>query len=67
MMPTARECMCCREIHQVAQVMEASDPDIQCICVHAGFHPICLNPHVLEVAYYQYRQQYGERQEQGNA
>ena len=39
----------------------------QCICEHPGFHPVYLDRYVLQVAYYQYRQQYGERQEQENA
>ncbi|XP_052075402.1 uncharacterized protein LOC127712835, partial [Mytilus californianus] len=33
---------------------------------HPGFHPVCLDIHVLKVAYYQYRQQYGEHPDHGN-
>lgn len=67
-MPTARECLCCREIHKVIQVMD-ENPELNCTCIceHPGFHALCLNPYVLQVAYYQYRQNYGERPEQGNA
>jgi len=36
----------------------------QCITDHPGFHPGCLDIHVLKVAYFQYRQQVGERSEQ---
>jgi hypothetical protein len=63
-MPTARECICCQEIHQVVAV--ANEENLQCITDHPGFHPVCLDVHVLQVAYYQYRQQYGERPEQAN-
>ena len=40
---------------------------LQCIANHPGFQTVCLDPYVLQVAYYQYRQQYEERPEQGNA
>ena len=63
-MPTARECICCEEINQVVTVK--NEETVQCITDHPGFRPICLDMHVLRVAYYQYRQQYGERPEQAN-
>ena len=33
---------------------------VQCITMHPAFGDICLNAWVLRVAYYQYRQEYGE-------
>ena len=30
----------------------------QCITQHPGFHPVCINRWVLQVAWYQYKQQY---------
>ena len=64
-MPEAKECLCCAEIPRVANVtMEV--PEIDCITEHPGFSPICLNEYVLRVAYYQYKQRYGHRNEQGN-
>ena len=30
----------------------------QCITQHAGFHAVCINRWVLQVAWYQYKQQY---------
>lgn len=64
-MPTPRECVCCNEIQKVCDVRDEY-PDKKCITDHPGFQTVCLNEHVLQVAYYQYRQQYGERPEQGN-
>ena len=32
--------------------------NIKCITQHPGFEGVCLNPWVLETAYYSYRQQY---------
>ena len=40
-------------------------PEIGCITEHPGFLQICLNEYVLRVAYYQYKQRYGHRNEQG--
>nr|XP_011446118.3 uncharacterized protein LOC105341337 [Crassostrea gigas] len=55
--PTAKESVCCQEIPQVKAVL-AEDPGKPCITEHQGFHPVCLNPTVLRIAYYAYRQQY---------
>jgi len=62
-MPTSRECVCYWEIQRICDVRE----ELQCIANHPGFQKVCLDPYVLQVAYYQYRQQYEERPEQGNA
>ena len=52
-----QECICCKEIPQVAS--KNSTPST-CIIEHPGFHAVCLNVWVLQVAYYyQYRQQHG--------
>ncbi|XP_063447183.1 uncharacterized protein LOC134726698 [Mytilus trossulus] len=49
------------------ELEEATEhPDTACITDHPGFHPVCLDIHVLKVAYYQYRQQYGEHPDHGN-
>ncbi|KAJ8018040.1 P2X purinoceptor 7 [Holothuria leucospilota] len=60
-MPTVRESLCCREIPEVENRREEV-VDIGCITHHEGFQPVCLNVHVLLVAYLQFRQQYGERE-----
>ncbi|XP_071837202.1 uncharacterized protein [Apostichopus japonicus] len=57
-MPTARECRCCREIEKVRNVMD--EEGAACITLHPGFEAVCLNPWVLQTAYYVYRQQYGD-------
>ncbi|CAC5412781.1 unnamed protein product [Mytilus coruscus] len=41
-------------------------PNTAYITDHPGFHPVCLDIHVLKVAYYLYRQQYGEHPDHKN-
>ena len=60
-MPTARECVCCHELSKIKSIFEEGDDmNITCIIAHPGFPPACLNKYVLQIAYYQYKQQYGE-------
>nr|XP_022311707.1 P2X purinoceptor 7-like [Crassostrea virginica] len=60
-MPTARECVCCHELSKIKSIFEEGDDEnITCITAHPGFPPACLNKYVLQIAYYQYKQQYGE-------
>ena len=56
-MPTGIECRCCSEINQVMAKRLAED--VGCITLHPGFQAVCLNPWVLQTAYFTYRQQYG--------
>ncbi|XP_062605762.1 P2X purinoceptor 7-like [Saccostrea cucullata] len=58
-MPTAQESVCCHEVENVKSIFE-EDQGITCITSHPGFAPACLNKYVLQIAYYQYKQQYGE-------
>ena len=58
-MPTARECLCCKEVDEVSAVMQEF-PDISCVTDHPGFQPVCLDVNVLRTAYYSYRQHYNE-------
>ncbi|KAI4785793.1 hypothetical protein KUCAC02_037548 [Chaenocephalus aceratus] len=63
-MPTERECRCCKEVQRVAEkAME--EPETDCITDHQGFKTVCLDKDVLEVARYQYRQQYGHNAFEG--
>ncbi|XP_076090326.1 uncharacterized protein LOC143062546 [Mytilus galloprovincialis] len=64
-MPSARECVCCCEVSKIDDVKN-EHTDTACITDNPGFHPLCLDTHVLKVAYYQYRQQYGEHPYHGN-
>lgn len=50
LMETGRESLCCKEIDKVSQ----RSGDLDCITEHDGFSSLCLNPHVLEAAIYQY-------------
>jgi hypothetical protein len=63
-MDTERESVCCSEIQQVyAKVDEFNEDtasDVKCVTSHPGFQSVCLDRYVLETAYFQYRQQYGE-------
>ena len=63
-MPTERECVCCREYKtMMVEMMNREvfpEGPIQCITMHPAFDNICLDAWVLRVAYYQYRQEYGD-------
>ena len=60
----AEACICCQEIEAVQnKLIEAvTNGECQeqphCITQHPGFHVICINRWVLQVAWYQYKQQY---------
>ena len=56
-MPTSGECICCCEVDKVVSKME--ETGASCITEHEGFGAVCLNRWVLQTAYFQYRQQYG--------
>ena len=60
-MPPSTECICCKEIATiVSKIGEAiGDDPVTCITEHLGFEGVCLNVWVLQVAYYQYRQEHG--------
>ena len=38
--------------------------DYPCIIGHPGFTTVCLDPWVLQTAYYAYKQQYGQNKDQ---
>ncbi|KAL5009761.1 hypothetical protein ScPMuIL_012066, partial [Solemya velum] len=60
-MPQARECVCCQEITRVNERRTGKDENTSCITDLPSFRNVCLNPDVLDVAYFQYRQEYGEQ------
>lgn len=64
-METVVESICCREIEAVSQTMEIEGVH-SCIIDHTGFRSVCLDEWVLRIAYYAYRQQFGEIQQDGN-
>ena len=55
-MPTVEESVCCQVIVELQQ--KCTDENVHCITDHPGFEPVCLNEHVLQTAYHQYRCQY---------
>ncbi|XP_060567747.1 uncharacterized protein LOC132726450 [Ruditapes philippinarum] len=69
-MYTDRESICCNEIDSVKlkieQFKEETATELSCITRHPGFQSVCLDRYVLETAYYQYRQQYGEVEHTNN-
>lgn len=62
-MPTSIECTCCREIDAIESKMLENPTDIQCIIDHEGFQSVCLDVWVLQTAYHNYRQKYGDAEE----
>lgn len=59
-MNTASECVCCKEVSEIVEKMDEFDPDMSCITSHPGFTSVCLDVWVLQTAYYQLRQEFGE-------
>lgn len=59
-MPTVKESVCCKEVEKVVKKMDEykENDNLKCITEHLGFRSVCLDKHVLDVAYDQYRQQY---------
>lgn len=71
-MPSALESRCCKESPKITDKVdqwneeqreqhseEEEHVDIACITDHPGFHTGCLDRYTLEIAYLQYKQQYG--------
>jgi len=44
-MPSAVECLCCREIPEISLMLEQSD--IHCVTLHRRFAAVCLDADVL--------------------
>ncbi|XP_062588548.1 uncharacterized protein LOC134250211 [Saccostrea cucullata] len=59
-MPTAAESVCCHEVEKIHHLFTDLNSEVHCITAHPGFQPACLNTYVLQIAYYQYKQQYRE-------
>lgn len=57
------ECKCCLEISQIVDKNNEVTEPPPCITQHPGFGVVCLNRWVLQTAWYQYKQQYGNRYE----
>ncbi|XP_052103050.1 uncharacterized protein LOC127736526 [Mytilus californianus] len=55
--PTVDECICCKEVGQVAEKIE--DGDLDCITDHEWFTGNCLNRHVIEVSLYGFVERQG--------
>ncbi|XP_064639803.1 uncharacterized protein LOC135501815 [Lineus longissimus] len=56
-LPTRGECVCCRQVAEFGEKMEG----LECFTRHEDFANACLNRTVLEIAWLQYRQQYGKQ------
>ena len=65
-MASELECCCCHEVEVVKEKIEVFSEEenttINCITDHPGFKTVCLDRYVLETAYLNYRQQYGDRE-----
>ena len=55
----AAECVCCSQIDAIAQKLDESEADINCITEHEGFELVCLNVWELQAGFFSYRQRYG--------
>lgn len=57
------ESSCCQEAQRIVDKMtefeNSSEQELKCITQHPGFTSVCLDVHVLDTAYLQYKQQYG--------
>ena len=62
-MPTSIECTYCREIDAIESKMLENPTDIHCIIDHKGFQSVCLDVWVLQTAYHNYRQKYGDAED----
>ena len=60
-MDTVKESICCKEIQQMAKLME--DEGVSCIVDHPRFRSGCLDEWTLHIAYLGYRQQHGDMQQ----
>ena len=64
-MSTERESICCNEIEQLVQLLDAivdgveTESRPECIIRHAGFREVCLSRVVLTVSLYSHRHRYG--------
>ena len=63
-MERAEACICCQEITAVKnKIIEAvtsgeCQEEPNCVTQHPGFHPVCINRWMLQIAWYQYKQLY---------
>jgi hypothetical protein len=70
-MDREEECVCCHEIERIVSKNEEvaqhekHKRHYNCITDNPGFRTVCLDRWVLQAAWYQYRQQYGNRAHQG--
>ncbi|KAK2859989.1 hypothetical protein Q7C36_004155 [Tachysurus vachellii] len=58
-MPTEVENVCCRETPPVARRIGETTPPIQCMTLHPGLEPVCLNIYSLQNSMNVYRADYG--------
>ncbi|CAK8696781.1 unnamed protein product [Clavelina lepadiformis] len=56
----AHEHVCCDDIPEVKAKLYMADSTLNCITEHPGFASVCLNPWVLQVAYYHHKQESNE-------
>ena len=61
MMDTMQECVCYHEIpvmislNEETMVVEKLKQPLNCITENPGFSAVCLNPWVIQTAWYQYK------------
>lgn len=61
-LPTRAECVCCHQVPTVSALLpQDEDKPTVCITERRGFDVVCLDVDVLDVAWLQYKQQYGRQ------
>ena len=56
-MPTAEETLGCQEVDNISrEIVEDTVGEIPCITRHSGFPACCLDPWVLQMSFFGYRQ-----------
>ena len=61
--PEVVECVCCKESAQEV-VNKMEDYEVNCITQHPGFNSVCPDVHVLQTAYFGYRQDHGHHHDE---
>ena len=56
---TSIECICCHEVDSIIKKMYMYESELSCITEHEGFEAVCLNLWVIQAAYFNYQQHYG--------
>ena len=64
-MLSVAECVCCLEVEKIVEKIHEGElfhgKRMTCICDHPGLNSVCLDDYELQVAWFAYSQQYGDK------